>query len=294
MVAINKVTGEEEVHSGDVTSIALHNGFIFSAGSDSKIKVWDLDLNFKREIPVHDAYIYAITTDSEGRLYTSSLDGTIKLINNPVDSDDFSVILEHQNEIEALFVDNDRFFCGDDRGGVTCFENGKLKYTINVVEGVKSLYVENELLYTLFNNDLSIHEMREGGKYIMKMSIPGKFPVTLFGEKTDGRSQYIAILTRDGKGVKIVKNALKEKFQVLTTKENLHEMIATSMKGVDDILFSCDYSGDIVRTQVVENELKELGRINIDSMVGNCLAVLDNKTVYVGGSDGKVRKITFD
>lgn len=71
-----------------------------------------------------------------------------------MDSDDFSVILEHQNEIEALFVDNDRFFCGkkrishcwnlmfkyydfilgDDRGGVTCFEDGKLKYTINVVE----------------------------------------------------------------------------------------------------------------------------------------------------------------
>lgn len=39
MVAINKVTPEEEVHSGDVTSIAVHNGFIFSAGSDSKIKV---------------------------------------------------------------------------------------------------------------------------------------------------------------------------------------------------------------------------------------------------------------
>lgn len=136
--------------------------------------------------------------------------------------------------------------------------------------------------------------MRAGGKYIMKMSIPGKFPVTLFGEKIDGRSQYIAILTRDGKGVKIVKNALKEKFQVLTTKENLHQMIATAMKGIDDFLFACDYSGDIVKTQVVENELKEVGRINIDSMVGNCLAVLDDKTVYVGGSDGTVRKIIFD
>lgn len=141
--------------------------------------------------------------------------------------------------------------------------------------------------------DLSIHEIREGGKYTMKMSIPGKFPVTLFGEKSNGRSKYIAILTRDGKGIIIVKNGLEQKFETLVVKENLHEMIVNAMTGTGDYLFSCDYAGKVIKTHVVGHELKEIESINTESGCGNCLAVLNDKTIFVGSSDGSIKKIVF-
>lgn len=164
---------------------------------------------------------------------------------------------------------------------------------MNIVEAVKSLYVEKDLLYTLLNLDLSIHEMREDGKYSMKMSIPGKFPVTLFGEKTNQRSKYIAILTRDGKGITIVKNGLDEKFQILTVKENLHEMIVNAMSGTGDYLFSCDYAGKVIKSHIIGNTFDEVGSVNTGSGCGNCLAISNEKTVYVGSTDGSIKKISF-
>lgn len=184
-------------------------------------------------------------------------------------------------------------FSGDSKGGVTCFENGKFKYTINIVETVKSLYVEKELFYTLFNNDLSVHEVRESGKYVMKASIPGKFPVTLFGDKTDGRSKYLALLTRSGKGITIVRNGLEEKFSTLTMKENLHAMIVNALKGFNDFLFSCDYAGKIIQSQVDGNDLKQIANITTGAGCANCLAAIDEHCVFVGNSDGSINKITF-
>lgn len=212
----------------------------------------------------------------------------------PLESDIYSVILQHDNEIEALFVDENLiFYCGDSKGGVTSFLNGKFMYTINIVEAVKSLYVEKDLFYTLLNLDLSIHEVRESGKYCMKASIPGKFPVTLFGKKDDGRSKYIAILTRDGKGVTIVKNGHEEKFATLTVKQNLHELIVNAMQGIGDVLISCDYAGKVIKSRVENNELKELANFTTGSGCANCIAIVDENTVFVGSTDGSIKKIVF-
>lgn len=142
--------------------------------------------------------------------------------------------------------------------------------------------------------DLSIHEIRDSGKFSMTMSIPGKFPVTLFGEKTDGRSKFIAILTRDGKGITIVKNGIGDKFQKLTVKENLHELIVNDMKGSGNYLFSCDYAGNVIKTLVDGNKLQVVGNINTGSGCANCVAVVDDKSVYVGSTDGTIKKLIFN
>lgn len=36
---IDKSTHDDKKHSGDVTSIVLHDGVLYSAGSDGKVKV---------------------------------------------------------------------------------------------------------------------------------------------------------------------------------------------------------------------------------------------------------------
>lgn len=42
-----------------------------------------------------------------------SCDGTIKTIENPLESDDFVVLLQHDHEIETLVTDeNNVFYCG--------------------------------------------------------------------------------------------------------------------------------------------------------------------------------------
>lgn len=184
-----------------------------------------------------------------------------------------------------------KIILGDSKGGVTCFENGKFKYTINIVENVKSLYIEKELFYTILNNDLSIHEVKMDGKYHMRASIPGKFPVTLFGDKVDGRSKYVAILTRDGKGITISEN--KGEFPKLAVKENLHEMIVNALKGCGDVLFSCDYAGKVVKSKVEGDKLNELSNITTGVGCANCIAVRDNKLIFVGSGDGSIKKIAF-
>lgn len=125
----------------------------------------------------------------------------------------------------------------------------------------------------------------------MKASIPGKFPVTLFGDKTDGRSKYAAILTRDGFGISIVSNV---KYHVIDVKENVHSMIVNAMKGFGDFLFSCDYAGKVVKCQMADGKLKEIGSVTTESGCANCIEVVDDKTVYVGSSDGTVKRINFN
>lgn len=178
-------------------------------------------------------------------------------------------------------------------GGVTAFENGKLKFTINIVETVKSLYVEQDLFYTLMNNDLSVHKVNENGKFAMVSSIPGMFPVTLFGEKTDGRSKYLAILTRTGKGITIVKNGSQEKFAKLTVKENLHEMIINALNGIGNILFSCDYGGKVIKSEVDGKNLNQISATTTGAGCANCIAVQNENCIFVGSTDGTIKKITF-
>lgn len=128
----------------------------------------------------------------------------------------------------------------------------------------------------------------------MKASIPGKFPVTLFGEKVDGRSKYVAILTRDGLGITIVNNSVSgANFGVLTVLENLHTMIVNAMQGYGDFLFSVDYAGKVIKTQMIDGKLKEIASAATDSGCANCLAVVDERTVYVGSLDGSIKRIRF-
>lgn len=175
---------------------------------------------------------------------------------------------------------------------MTCFEQGKFKYTINIVENVKSMFIEKNLVYTILNNDLSIHEVnKDGSKYHMRASIPGKFPVTLFGDKVEGRSKYIAILTRDGKGLTIAEN--EGEFPKCTIKENVHEMIVNALKGCGNVLFSCDYAGKVVKSKIEGDKLNEIASIATGSGSANCIAVKDDKTVFVGSGDGSIKKITF-
>ena len=125
----------------------------------------------------------------------------------------------------------------------------------------------------------------------MKGSVPGKFPVTLFGEKVNGRSKYAAVATRNGKGISIVSN---ETYFIIETKENAHTMIINCMKGCGEYLFVCDYAAKVVKYQMINGKLTEIASANTNSGCANCIEVVDDKTVFVGSNDGTVKKIIFN
>ena len=128
----------------------------------------------------------------------------------------------------------------------------------------------------------------------MKASIPGKFPVTLFGnEKVNGRSKYAAILTRDGVGITIINNLDDGNFAVVDVCEKLHTMIVNFMQGCGDVLFSVDYAGEVIKSQMIDGKLKKIGAVSTSSGCGNCIAVVDANTVFVGSLDGTIKRIHF-
>lgn len=150
------------------------------------------------------------------------------------------------------------------------------------------LYVENNFIYSMLNNDMSIHEIKEGGKLSMKTSVPGKYPLSVFGSK------YIAVATRDCKGVQIMKNSVEERFAKIVTKQNVHGMTINAMNGFGDYLFSCDFLGELIRSQVIGNELKELARTDTESGCGNCIVAVSETVIYIGNTDGTIKKIVFE
>uniref|UniRef100_A0AAG5CS56 WD repeat-containing protein 55 homolog n=1 Tax=Anopheles atroparvus TaxID=41427 RepID=A0AAG5CS56_ANOAO len=299
---VEKTSGDADKHSSDITSVLFHNDHVFSAGGDGKVKVWSKELGLIKELTPHEAYIYAMAIDSTGRLYTSSCDGTIKCLTNPVSSDECKELLKCNDEIECLFVDRkDNLYSGDDKGIITMWIDQRIKYKFNVVEQVRSMAIQNNIIYSIRDNDLTVTEIIEGsasGRFMTKASIPGRYPVKLCGSFTeDGEYSNVAILTRDGLGITMIKNSRKDQYPVMWTKEHAHNMIINAMSSSGEYLYTAGYGGVLKQWSSIDAEQPSLtGEIVVtpEAVCINSVAVGAEKTiVYVGGSDGNLQLVKF-
>ncbi|XP_055523637.1 uncharacterized protein LOC129717628 [Wyeomyia smithii] len=293
-----KAAADADKHLSDITAIVYSQEHIFTSGGDGKVKMWTKDLSLKKEVAVHEAWIYAMVVDSLGRIYTSSCDGTICCLPDPLQSDDIKELLKCSDEIESLFVDSkDNLWSGDDKGIVTMWVDHKIKFKFNLVEQVRSLAIQNNWIYSIRDNDLTITEVLEGsttGRYITKASIPGKSPVALCGSSCNGVFNNVSIITRDGLGITFIKNNSKENFSVLWTKEKAHDMIINCILGADELLYTAGYDGVVKQWTGLEKDPKLAAEVNIGSGCLNALSLgSDRTTVYVGGSDGLLRVVSF-
>lgn len=299
MPAAVKVSADGDKHLSDITAILFCKDHVFTSGGDGKIKVWTKDLVLKKEVAVHEAWIYAMAVDSQGRIYSSSADGTIRSLANPMQSDKVEELLKCSDDIESLFVDSkDNLYSGDDKGIITMWVDRKIKFKFNLVEQMRSIAVQNNFIYSIRDNDLTITEVLEGsstGRYITKASIPGKCPVTLCGSYANTTNSHVTIVTRDGLGVVCIKNNSNEHFPVLWTKEKAHDMIINCILGAgEDLLYTAGYDGIVKQWNGLDKDPKLVSEVNIG---GGCLNALclgtDRTTVYVGGSDGLLRSVQF-
>lgn len=295
---LEKSASEADKHLSDITAIVCSQDHVFTSGGDGTVKVWTKDLSLTKEIAVHEGWIYAMAADSHGRIYTSSSDGTIRCLRNPLQSNEIKELVKCGDDIESLFVDSkDNLYSGDDKGIVTMWVDHRMKFKFNLAEEVRSLAIQNNIIYSIRENDLTITEVLEGsanGRYMTKASIPGRCPVALCGSCTNGVNSNVAIATRDGHGIVFIKNSAKEQYRVLWTKEKAHDMIINCLLGADEYIFSAGYDGFVKQWLSADKEPKLLAEVNLG---GGCLNAVqlgaDNCTVYAGGSDGILKLVKF-
>lgn len=295
---VDKTASDADKHLSDITAIVFSQEHIFTSGGDGKVKVWTKDLSLRKEVAVHEAWIYAMAVDTLGRIYTSSCDGTIRCLVNPLQSDEVKELLKCSDDIEALFVDSkDNLYSGDDKGIITMWVDQKIKFKFNLAEQVRSMAIQNNIIYSIRDNDLTITEVLEGsstGRYITKASIMGKSPVTLCGPTSSGVNENVAIMTRDGLGIIFIKNNAKEQFPVLWTKEKAHSMIVNCILGAGEMLYTAGYDGYVKQWTSLEKDPKLAGEVNVGSGCLNAICLgSDNTTVYTGGSDGVLKALKF-
>ena len=85
--------------------------------------------------------------------------------------------------------------------------DNKEKEIYNVIDEVRSIAVEGDLLYTVKDQDLVISQKTASGKGLVnKATIPGRYPLIMCGPKEGNKHKYAMVCTRDGKGLTLIKN----------------------------------------------------------------------------------------
>ncbi|XP_055384495.1 uncharacterized protein LOC129614120 [Condylostylus longicornis] len=295
---IKKIAQDGEKHKSDVTCLAFVNGYLFSGGQDGCVKVWDDNLNLKRNINLFDAdkYVFSLCVDVNGRLYAAGSNGIVKVVPSPLSSDESKDIYKcAENPVQILFCHGESVWAGDGLGILLHFENYKKIQQYEMVEEIKSLAVEGKLIYTIRDNDLCISEIHpEKGLYLVKAVIPGKSPMKLIGPYVNGQRSLIVTVTRDGRGLSILNNCPHRDFVKVWLKDNVHDMIINAISGNEKTLFSGGFDG-IVK---MWSDISDIGKLSGELNVGSCINSLchgpNEQTVFVGTSDGYIRKVEFE
>lgn len=198
-----------------------------------RAQIWNTSVELVKEIDAHESYIYAMAVDETAdRLYSSSADGTIRYFQSPITTVGNSQVLmrTQYDEIGALCCSRGGvLWSGDDKGVVIKWVDHKIAFKYNIVEEVRSMCVENTLLYTARDLDAVITDLGSSktGQYVCVGTIPGRAPLALVGPEVvvtsgDGkpevvRRKWLVFTTRDGKGLMMVKN--ERKFEKVWLKE---------------------------------------------------------------------------
>ncbi|XP_055848824.1 uncharacterized protein LOC129913884 isoform X2 [Episyrphus balteatus] len=265
-----------EKHEGDAVCIAYSNNHIFSGGADGKIKIWDSNLNLKKTLDMHESYIYSIAFDKKGKLYSSSCDGCVKFINDPVNTEQIEELVRCDDSINSMYCDGDILYTGDDKGVVTKWQDNKMLFKYNIVEEVKSLAAEGTLIFTARDLDVVVSDAMPGksGKYSTKAVFP-------------------AFTDRTGKGLVLAKNLPGEKFLQIWELNDCHEMIINSICGNDKFLLSGGYDGKIkCWSDIDKPKPTAVGEADAGNCI-NSICLGGPGTVYAACSNGIIHKAVF-
>lgn len=181
--------------------------------------MWDHDLKFERDIVGHTEPVLSLAFNTKGLLYSTARDGTLRYWSRPLKNNHHEILQQVVlDELTAVYCEEDVLFSGDDKGTVTKWYHHKPGCQYNIIEEVKSLIVENNILYTARDVDAVITDITPGHQsYVTKATIPGRAPLALSGPLVQGHKKFLICTTRDGKGIQVIRNS--KPYDVIWTKE---------------------------------------------------------------------------
>ncbi|EDV92682.1 uncharacterized protein LOC6563460 [Drosophila grimshawi] len=285
-----------EPHEGDATCVTYFNHQLFSGGADGKIRIWSESLKLLRTIDAHEAYIYCMAVNENGKLYSSSCDGQVKYMLPPyADASAMQELFRCEDAIQAMYSNGGVLYTGDDKGVITTWSNDRMLFKYNLVEEVKSVAGEEQLIYSVRDLDVVVSTVVEGksGKYSNNAVIPGKSPLTLLGPLVGERHTYLAFPDRTGMGLQLVNNLPTHKFAHVWQLPQCHEMIVSSLCGDEQHLYSGGYDNKVKGwTDLAAKQPKALGEVDVGSCVNFICCGTENR-VYIASSDGFIRCAKF-
>lgn len=284
---------DSEKHEHDVNALYFHNGKIFSGADDFKVKVWDSNLKLQGEVLAHDCSIYSLTAINNN-IYSCSNDGTLK--SWTMELKPLKTLLAIESELWKLGSANGILYVGDDTGLVMTFKNDEAYQCFELLEPIKDLVVQDNILFTIRDLYLSITEMlpvpageKKKSPYTLKQTLDGKSPVCLIDK------EYIIVAGRNGRDIIVYNNARNEEFKEIATITDAHTMIINAMQGAkigtDHILYSGGWDKVLRKWRIIPTGSIELiTELDLEFVI-NTLILVDNGQVVVAGDGGNMIKV---
>lgn len=328
MVAkIDVISEASHKHAGEVVALAFDGEHLYSGSADGVINVWDKDLKFAREIAIHKEFpILALAINKQKQIFSSGRDGSLRHFKRPWSHDTNDIMLQTvADDVTCLHVADNILYSGDDKGIVTKWYHNQVGCQYNVMEEVRSMAVEGTTLYTVRETDVVITDITPGlMQHVTKGTLPGRAPLLLHGrellrrasttnepvrrgsyitaemnrrasnvteiDESNLRHKYIIYATRDGKGFSVATN--ESPYKEVVTKSDAHSMIINAMCDTEEFLFTAGYDGKVKKWKDLEKDPKLVEEIDTGKCI-NTLIVGPDHTVFVGDSDGFVKRLRF-
>ncbi|KAL1491461.1 hypothetical protein ABEB36_012058 [Hypothenemus hampei] len=284
---------DADKHDKDVTALLFHKGKLYSGADGGKVKVWSEDLVKQGEVQAHTTPIFSIAA-SDDTLYTSSIDGSIKLFDLNTLQEKQALRQGENTEYWRVRYTNGHLYVGDNEGNVSVFKNNQFYGVVNVAEPVKDLQVIEPYVLTVQDSDLFITEFKLDGEKIQfatDSTIPGRAPVTLIG------NSFFALIDRDGKEILLHSTDKQSGFKQLTkivhgSEDNrVINALAGAQWAGDNLLFSGGWDKVLKKWKVLNSQgLSDEGSVNVDLVI-NAIATGQPSSVYAGGTDGHIVRV---
>ncbi|CAH1967558.1 unnamed protein product [Acanthoscelides obtectus] len=287
---------DADKHGFDVNALLYHEGILYSAGDDGKIKAFTPDLTKIAEVQSNPCSVFSIAADRSS-LYSCSNEGTIKIFELKTLKEKGQLVKDDKIEFWKIKVVNDLLFSGDNEGNIKVWQSGVYQGFFNTAEPIKDFEISSNHCFSVKDNDVYISDFMlpaaptEKLQYGDKGSFMGRAPIALIGDK------LFAYVSREGMDICINENNPASKFKLVTKVKGAHEKVIIALRGVvwnnKLTLFSGSWDKTVKKWNIDDDIVKLDSSLDVDIVV-NAIAKGDKGEIYVGGSDGHVVRVEVE
>ncbi|VEN33883.1 unnamed protein product [Callosobruchus maculatus] len=287
---------DADKHGFDVNSLLYHQGVLYTAGDDGKIKAFTPDLTKLAEVQSNPCSVFSIAA-SPDTLYSCSNEGTIKMFELKTLKEKGELIRDTKLEFWKLKTVNDLLFSGDNEGNIKVWKAGVYQGFFNTAEPIKDFEISSNHCFSVKDNDVYVSDFMlpatptDKLQYGDKGSFMGRAPISLIGDK------LFAYISREGMDICINENNPTSRFKLVTQVKGAHEKVINALRGATwnnkPILFSGGWDKAVKKWNIDDDIVKLDSSVNVDIVI-NAIALGDKGEIYVGGSDGHVVRIEVE